>query len=386
MAIPFKYNLGNLTSRRVSVLLTILGIGVVNAVMISMLALAHGVSKMTVTSGSKTDLIVLRESAETELTSWVSVDAYRIISTLPGVAKNEKGQPLVSPELLILFKLPRKDGKASNVQVRGITATGVEMRGVKLVEGRMFRPGVNEVVVGKRIHDRFANMNVGDTLHFGTHDYRVTGVFDAHGSGFDSELWADETFLAQSRKRTSYSTLIVRPDSPASSAAVKAAIQNDNRLKLQVKSERQYYASQMVGLFGIFVLVGFVSLGMIAGAVLGTMNTMFSAVASRTRELATMRALGFKRRSVLLSIMLESALVSLLGAVAGLVLAFPVNGISTGTTNFKTFSEISFSFTIDGQVAMMSLIIALVAGVIGGVLPALRAAFFIPITTALREI
>jgi len=386
MAIPLKYNTGNLAARRGSMLLTVLGIGVINAVMLSMLALWHGVQKTTVASGSPTDLIVMRESAETELSSWVTREAYEIIRTLPGIAKDANGQPLVSPELVILFKLPRRDsGKGSNVMVRGLTPAGVEMRAVKMIEGRPFKPGTSEVVVARRIHDRFASTNVGDTFHFGSTDYRVVGVFDAAGTAFDSEIWADENFLGASRKRLAYSTVLARPADAAASKSIVDAVKNDNRLKLQVKSERKYYEEQTSGLFGIIILVGFVTVFMVVGAVLGTMNTMFSAVASRTRELATMRALGFKRRAILMSIVIESALVSLLGGAAGVLLALPVNGISTGTTNFRTFSEIAFNFRVDASVALTGILIALVAGVAGGLLPAISAARM-PITKALREI
>lgn len=386
MAIPLKYNLGNLGARRTSMLLTIVGIGVINAVMLSMLALWHGVKATTVASGSPADLIVLRESAETELSSWVTRQAYEIIRTIPGIARDSGGQPLVSPELVILFKLPRREGgKGSNVTVRGLTPAGLEMRPVTLIEGRMFKPSTGEVAVARRIHDRFASTNVGDTFHFGATDYHVVGVFDAAGTAFDSEIWADETFLAQSRKRLAYSSVLVRPADAAASKSIAGAVRNDNRLKLQVKTERKYYEEQTSGLYGIVILVGFVTVFMVAGAVLGTMNTMFSAIASRTRELGTMRALGFKRRAILMSVLVESALVSLLGGVAGVLLALPVNGLSTGTTNFRTFSEIAFNFRVDGSVALTGIVIALAAGVIGGMLPAISAARM-PITKALREI
>jgi putative ABC transport system permease protein len=386
MAIPLKYNLGNLAARRTSLLLTILGIGVINAVMLSMIALWQGASRTTVASGSTTDLIVLRESAETELSSWVTIEAYQIIRALPGVAKDASGQPLVSPELVILFKLPRRDdAKGSNVTARGITPAGLELRAPKIIEGRAMKPGTREVMVAKRVRDRFANVNLGDTFRFGATDYHVVGVFDGAGSAFDSEIWADEGFLVSSRRRTAYSSVLVRPAGAAAAKSIAEAIENDNRLKLQVKTERKYYEEQTAGLFGIIILVGFVTIFMIAGAILGTMNTMFSAVASRTRELATMRALGFKRRAIVSSIVIESALVSLLGGLAGVLLALPVNGISTGTTNFRTFSEIAFNFRVDAGVAILGIVIAVVAGVAGGLLPAISAARM-PITKALREI
>ena len=384
--IPLKYNIGNLKARRVSTLMTILGIGVVIAVMISMMALKNGVHSAVVSSGSKDNLMVMREGAAAELSSWVTKDAYRIIRTLPGIAK-EGGAPLVSPELVIIFKIPKKDDpKGSNVLVRGVTAQAFAMRPyVKIVEGRMFRPGLNEVIVARRIRDRFVNTAVGDSFKFGTQSYNVVGVFDAQGTAFDSEMWCDVDFLGQARKRTAYSSVIVRPVDREAFESIKATIKNDNRLKLEVKSEYQYYDDQTRGLAGIVVLVAIVTFFMTIGAILGTMNTMFSAIASRGRELATLRALGFKRRTILLSVVIESAFVALLGGLAGLLLALPINSISTGTTNFQTFSEVAFNFRVDGPVALNGILIALIAGIIGGMLPALRAART-PITTALREI
>ena len=384
--IPLKYNIGNLKARRVSTLMTILGIGVVIAVMISMMALQNGVHSAVVSSGSKDNLMVMREGAAAELSSWVTNDAFRIIRTLPGIAK-EGGAPLVSPELVIVFKIPKRDDpKGSNVLVRGVTPMAFTMRPyVKIIEGRMFRPGVNEVIVARRIRDRFVNTAIGDSFKFGAQSYNVVGVFDAQNTAFDSEMWCDADFLGQARKRVGYSSLIVRPIDHDAYESIKAAIKGDNRLKLEVTSEYQYYADQTTGLIGIVILVGIVTFFMTIGAILGTMNTMFSAIASRGRELATLRALGFKRRTILLSVVIESAFVALLGGLAGLLLALPINSISTGTTNFQTFSEVAFNFRVDSHVALNGILIALIAGIIGGMLPALRAART-PITTALREI
>jgi ABC-type lipoprotein release transport system permease subunit len=384
--IPLKYNIGNLNARRISTIMTILGIGVVIAVMISMMALKNGVHSAIVSSGSKENLMVMREGAEAELSSSVTKDAFRIIRALPGIAK-EGGTPMISPELVIIFKMPKKDDpKGSNVLVRGVSAEAFAMRPyVKIIDGRMFRPGVNEVIVARRIRDRFVNTAIGDSFKFGSQTYNVVGVFDAQGTAFDSEMWCDVDFLGQARKRTAYSSLIVRPVDREAFESIKATIKNDNRLKLDVKSEYQYYDDQTTGLQGIVILVGIVTFFMTIGAILGTMNTMFSAVASRGRELATLRALGFKRRTIILSVVIESAFVALLGGLAGLLLALPVNAISTGTTNFQTFSEVAFNFRVDSHVALNGILIALIAGIIGGMLPALRAART-PITTALREI
>jgi ABC-type antimicrobial peptide transport system permease subunit len=385
--IPLKYNIGNLTARRVSTIMTVLGIGVVIAVMISMMALQNGVHSAIVSSGSKDNLMIMREGAEAELSSWVTKDAFRIIRALPGIAKDSSGAPMISPELVIIFKIPKKDDpKGSNVLMRGVTSEAFAMRPyVKIVEGRTFRPGLNEIIVSRRIRDRFVNTSLGDTFQFGSQKYNVVGVFDAKGTAFDSEMWCDSVFLGQARKREAYSSVVLRPEDRAAFESIKAAIKNDNRLKLDVKSEYQYYDDQTNGLRGIVVLVAIVTFFMTIGAILGTMNTMFSAIASRGRELATMRALGFKRRTILLSVIIESAFVSLLGGVAGILLALPVNAISTGTTNFETFSEVAFNFRVDSQVALTGMTIALIAGIIGGALPALSAARM-PITRALREI
>ncbi len=384
--VPFKYNFGNLSARRTSTVLTILGIGIVIAVMVSMMALYHGVSGALVTSGSKDNLLVMREGAEAEISSWVTHDQFNIIKTFPGIQKGSDGL-LLSPELVLVFKLPKKDNpKGSNVTVRGVTPAAFAMRPyIKMIEGRMFRPGVDEIVVSRRIRDRFVNCNVGDSFQFGPHKYQVVGVFDAQGTSFDSEMWADEVFLAQASNRTAYSSVLLKPVDAAAFNEIKSAIANDNRLKLAVKSEYQYYADQTGSMTGIKILVGFVAFCMTIGAILGTMNAMFSAVASRRRELATLRALGFKRRTVLATVIIESAFISLLGGVAGVLLSLPVNGISTGTTNFITFSEVAFNFKVDGAIAVEGILIALIAGLIGGMLPAIGAARM-PITTALREI
>jgi putative ABC transport system permease protein len=385
--IPLKYNIGNLTARRVSTLMTILGIGVVIAVMISMMALQNGVHSAVVSSGSKDNLMVMREGAAAELSSWVTKDAFRIIRAMPGIAKDNTGAPMISPELVIIFKIPKKDDpKGSNVLVRGVTPMAFTMRPyVKLVEGRMFRPGLNELIVARRIRDRFVNTNIGDSFKFGSQTYNVVGIFDAKATAFDSEMWCAADFLGQARKRDAYSSVVLRPVDRDAFESIKAGIKSDNRLKLEVKSEYQYYADQTTGLAGIIILVAIVSFFMTIGAILGTMNTMFSAIASRSRELATMRALGFKRRTIILSVVIESAFISLLGGIAGLLLALPVNAISTGTTNFETFSEVAFNFRVDSNVALTGILIALIAGIVGGALPAIAAARM-PIPTALREI
>ena len=385
--IPLKYNIQNLKARGVSTLMSVFGIGIVIAVMLSMMALYNGVKKATTTTASRDLMMVMREGAQAEVSSWVTKEAYRIIRALPGVQKDTKGEPMISPEIVIAFKIAKKDNpKGANVIVRGVTQNAFTMRPyVHLVQGRMFRPGSDEVIVARRIRDRFENTNLGDTFKFGPQYWHVVGIFDAPNSAFASEMWADVEFLGQARKRTAYSSLLVRPVDRAAFESIKAAIANDNRVKRQVKSESQYYNEQTNGLLGIVILVFIVALFMVAAAVLATMNTMFAAVSSRKKELATLRAIGYKRRQILLAIVIESAFVAFLGGVAGILLALPVNLISTGTINWQTFSEVAFNFDVDRGVALLGLILAVVSGVIGGFIPAASAARM-PITQALREI
>src|ERR1051326_3983795 len=385
--IPLSYLIGNMKARRTSVLLSILGIGVVIAVMLSMKALDRGVELATQSNASKDVLMVMREGAEAEISSWVTREQVEIMRTIQGIAKDSHGDPLVSPELTILFKLPREGApKGSNVLVRGVTPAAFEIRPyVKIVEGRMFRPASNELIISRRISKRF-NLHVGETFLFGPRTWSIVGAFEAPNSAYDSEIWADINYLREAQHREgSYSSVFVQPVDRNAAESLRAAIKNDNRLKLQVRTEYQYYADQSNGLIGIKILVGIVAFFMTFGAILGTMNTMFSSVAPRQRELATLRALGFNRRTIIGAVVIESAFVAFLGAVAGLLLSLPINGISTGTVNWSTFSEVAFNFHVDASVATFGFIVALIAGIYGGAFPAIRAARM-PITQALREI
>src|SRR5205085_9039960 len=240
--IPLTYLLGNLKARKTSLALSILGIGVVIAVMLSMKALDRGVELATHSSASKELLVVMREGAEAEISSFIDREATAIIRALPGIAKNAKGQPLVSPELSLLFKLPREGApKGSNVLVRGVTQSAFEVRPyIKIVEGRMFHPASSELIVSRRMSNRF-NLHVGDTFKFGPQTWSIVGTFDAPNSAYDSEIWADLTYLGQARKRDLYSSVFVQPADFKSGQAIKDAIHNDNRLKLQVRTEYQYY-------------------------------------------------------------------------------------------------------------------------------------------------
>lgn len=378
--IPLKYNVRNLNARLLSTVMTILAIGVVIAVTLSMLALYNGVVSAFVTSGSNDLLLVMLDGVDAELSSRITKDAYNIIRVLPGVNA-------ASPEIVILFKLPKKDNpKGANVTVRGVTPAAFELRPyVRLIEGRMFRPGLNELIVSRRIRDRFANANVGDTFPIGAQQWSVVGVFDAGGTAFDSEIWCDAGYLGSARKRDYFSSVLVKPQSRQSLGPIRSTIENDPRLKFQVHTEHEYYEGSTKGLVAIRKLVEVVTFFMLGAAIFGTMNLMFSAVSSRGRELATLRAVGFSRRSIVASILIESAFVAFVGGVVGVLLATPLNAISTGTMNPRTMSEVAFSFRVDAWVASIGILIAVGAGVIGGILPALNAAM-LPITRALREV
>ena len=385
--IPLKYNAGNLRSRGMSVAMTVFGIAVVIGVTIAMMALYNGVRTQLIASGSPDLLLVMEDGVDAELSSRVTEEQFDVIRALPGIAKDSQGTPLVAQQVVSIFKLTRKDtGKKSGITMRGVSGNIFALRpDVRIVEGRMFTPGVNEVIVSRRLHDRFAGMNVGGTFQLGPRAWNIVGVFDAGGTAFDSELWSDVTVLEQFRKRDFFSSLLIKPVDRNALDAIAQTVRNDPRLKLQAHSEREYYARQTQGLKSIRKLVAIVTFFMAGAAIFGTMNTMFSAIASRGRELATLRALGFRRREILLSILLESASLSLLGGIAGVLLALPVNLISTGTFNGMTMSEVAFSFRVDRVVAAIGIAIALGAGIVGGVLPAINAALM-PITKALREI
>jgi len=378
--IPLAYNTGNLRARRVATALTVIGIGVVIAVMLAMMALYNGVVAQLVTTGSKDLLLAMRDGSDAELSSSVTKEQLDVMRALPGVAA-------VSPQLVTIFKLPNKDGaRGANVTMRGVAPNVFALRPyVRIVEGRAFNPGVHEVIVSRRIRDRFAGLNAGDTFNFGPQTWTVVGIFDAAGTAFDSEMWSDVDVLMQARKRESYSSVLVKPVDRAALPSVASAILGDLRLQLGARTEAEYYADQTRGLNGIKRLVQIVTFFMAGAAIFGTMNTMFSAVASRGRELATLRALGFPRRAILLSMLFESAVVALLGGLAGVLLSLPVNAIRTGTFNPQTMSEVAFTFHVDGRIAAIGIVVALVAGMIGGIVPALAAAAT-SITKSLREI
>jgi putative ABC transport system permease protein len=319
--------------------------------------------------------------------SGVSKEAFQIIQSLPGIARDTEGKPVASGEIAVVVNLPRRaSGESSNVTLRGVSQTGIAMRPqIKLVEGRMFRPEVGEAIVSRKIADRFTGAGLGQTLQLGRRSLTVVGVFDAGGTAFDSEIWSDVNDVASAFDRSGYSSVLARAESVATRDQLANRIAAEQRLKLEAKPEMKYYEEQTGASAPIKGLGIFVAIILGVGACFGGMNTMYAAVSYRTREIGTLRALGFSKASIMLSFVIESMIIALIGGLVGCLLALPVNGIATGTMNFRTFSEIAFSFKITPDLFVSALIFAAFLGLLGGLLPS-RMAARMPITKALREI
>jgi putative ABC transport system permease protein len=376
MAIPISYNIRNLRLRRGATVMTALGIALTVTIAIFIMALLAGLRDAFATSGEPTHVLVLRKGSNSELAAGgVAREAMQTLKDLPGIAKNTQGDSLVSGEDILVIVLPRKDGTGeTNVTMRFLTPVGLEMRPkVKIVAGRWFTPGQREIVVSKSIHDRFSQTNIGDTMFFGKGNWTVVGVFDSGGSAHESEIWADINQLASDLDRTQYSSVLMKATDPVSAESLKNRVSDDQRLKLNGMLETEYYAQQ-TSTGGPIKIVGlFVAFIMAIGSIFAAMNTMYAAVAYRAREIATLRVIGFSRPSILISFVLESLLLALLGALVGVVLMLPFNGMTTGTSNPVTFSEAVFRLRMTPLVVSWAIIFAVVMGVLGGLAPAWHA-------------
>jgi len=386
MAIPISYNVRNLRLRKGLTIMTALGIALTVTTAIFLMALIAGLNRAFVSSGSPLNVLVLRKGSEAELSGGFDASLYPTLKTLPGIAKDSKGEPMTSGEWVVVIILPRKDGTGEvNVTVRGMMPDGLEMRQledkpggppkVKLVEGRWFQPGQREVVVSKSIQNRFSHANIGDTMEFGKGSWKVVGVFDAGGSAYESEVWGDVNQMASDFDRQGgFASAYLRATDPIAAEALKNRVSDDQRLKLEGLIETDYYAKQTSS-GGPIKVIGFVvGFIMAIGSIFAAMNTMYAAVAYRGREIATLRVIGFSRPAILTSFVLESLLLALLGAAAGIVLMLPFNGMQTGTSNAVTFSEVVFALRITPQVAAYAILFALVMGFVGGLAPAWHAA------------
>lgn len=390
MAIPVSYNVRSVAARWKTAVVSILGIAGTVGVFVAMLAMARGFQATLVASGSSGNAIVRRAGSSSEMDSGVSLDQVKVIGDAAEVARNSDGVPLTSPEVVVIgaFQL-KSSGTDANVQIRGMTPTVLEVRpSVTIVEGRFFEPGLAELVVGSNAVTTYRGLDLGTSVNFGGQEWTVVGIFNAGGSAFDSEIWADHTVLSQAFKRsnTIFSSLTARLNSPTDFEAFKDALTSDPRLTVQVEREQEYYAKQSEMVSNLIRVLGFlVAFVMAIGAVFGALNTMYSAVAARAREIATLRALGFGGGSVILSFMIESLLIAFIGGLLGCLAALPFNGFTAGTMNWQTFSHLAFAFRITPGLLIAGMIFALLMGFIGGVLPAVRAAR-LQVAHALREL
>jgi putative ABC transport system permease protein len=385
MAIPISYNIRNLKLRKGLTVMTALGIALTVTTAIFLMALVAGLDRAFVSSGSPLDVLVLRKGSEAELSGGFDASLFPTLKTLPGIAKDSHGEPMASGEWVVVIVLPRKDGTGEvNVTVRGMMPDGLEMRllpgangkpNVKLIEGRWFQTGQREVVVSKSVRDRFSHTNLGDTMQFGKGPWKVVGVFDAGGSAYGSEIWGDVNQMASDFDRQGgYASAYLRATDPISAQALVNRVSDDQRLKLDGMLETDYYAKQTSSGTPIKIIGWVVGIIMAIGSIFAAMNTMYAAVAYRGREIATLRVIGFSRPAILTSFVLESLLLALLGALVGILLMLPFNGMQTGTSNAVTFSEVVFALRITPRVAINAIIFALIMGFIGGLAPAWHAA------------
>ena len=387
MFIPLKYNIRYLITRRGGTLMTALTFALVVAIFVVVMSLARGMEKALAASGNPLNVLVMRPGVQAEGQSSIQIPRYPIVRAFPGIAVDEQGEPLAGPEVLVLVNKPKRgSGKPSNIQVRGVTAASFKIRPeVKLVEGRLFRPGLREAVISKRAANRFEGMSLGDHPRLGRGEWTIVGIFDAQGSAFDSELWCDDQELMEEFDRDAYSTIVLRAADKAAVESIAQLLDADPRVKLIAKTEEKYYQEQTSNATPLKVFGGFLAIMMSIGACFAAMNTMYSNVANRVREIGTLRILGFTPFSILISFLVESIALSLIGGSLGCLFSLPINGLATGTTNFETFSEIVFYFTITPELMVRGLAFAVIMGAFGGLLPAIYAARQ-PILQALRHV
>lgn len=376
MKIPFSYSIRNLFTRRLTTFLTASGMALVVFVFAAVLMLAEGLQKTLVETGSYENVVAIRKAAGSEVQSGVDRLQASIIETQPEIAIGADGKRLIAKELVVLFALPKRGtDKPSNVVIRGIEEHSMNLRPqVKLVEGRMPRPGSSEIIAGSSIAKRFQGGGFGETLRFAMRDWTVVGVFDAGNTSFNSEIWGDVDQFMQAFRRPAYSSVIFRMREPSELEKVKSRIENDPRLTQEAMREPEYYRKQSEMMAKFLRILGLtLTIIFSLGAIIGAMITMYSAVANRVFEIGTMRALGFQRRSILAAFLIESLILGFIGGAVGLFFASFLQLFTVSTLNFQTFSELAFTFSLTFKIIYQALAFSLIMGLIGGVLPAIRA-------------
>lgn len=374
MKIPLKYNVRSLMIRWVGTSMTALGVGLTVAIFIAMMALVNGLDSTFVETGQQNELVVIRQGSQNEVNSYFDRSLYETVRLLDGVARDPSGQPMAAGEIAVIINHPRLTGETSNVMIRGTSEMGFALRPeVRITAGRKFRPGLRELIVSDSLTTRFKDLQVGGTIHIGRSDWNVVGSFDASGTAYGSEAWANYDDVAQEWDRPLYSAIVLKAVDAKALGALSKRIEDDKRIHLQAIEQKEYFKQQTISSIGLKALGYFIAIIMGIGSCFAAMNMMYAAVMSRIKEVGTLRALGFPRRSILSSFLVESIILSLLGGILGCLLALPLHGITTGTMNFMTFSEVLFNFRITPALLARGLGFAAVVGVVGGFLPALRA-------------
>jgi putative ABC transport system permease protein len=387
MALPLKYNFRNVLVRWRATLATVLGIALVVAVFVLLRALARGIEASSANTGDPRNILVVRKGSQAESGSLVTREHFRTLQYFEELARNEQGEAIISAEVVLIVSAPRRDGSGeANTLIRGITPRGIELRPqVQLLAGRWFNPGQREVVVSKRLAARFGGFEIGGTIKAGPAQLTVVGHFEGQGSAFDSEAWMDADEARSIFDRDQYSSILLRPRDAAAASQLIARIENDKRLALRAESEVTYYSKQTMTATPIKILAGILGTAMSVGAVFAAMNTMYASVASRTREIGTLRVLGYSRRAVVLCFLIEGSFLAALGGVLGCLLALPMNGYATGTIDFQSFAETVFQFRVTPELMAMGVAFSVLIGLLGSLLPALRAAR-LPVISALKSL
>ena len=388
MAIPLRYNLRSLIVRWRATVATALGIALVVAVFVMVMSLARGLAATYISTGDPRNLLVLRKGSTAESSSQITRDEVRQVRYLAGIARNGAGDPLASPEIQVLVQMARRNqAGTAHVLLRGLGPVGIELRPhVQIRAGRMFQTGLNECIVSQRIAQRFAGCQIGDQFAGGKARWTVVGIFDAAKSAYESEIWVDADEARAAFNRSFYGSILLRPVADAAAVTTLTNRMESNRdISVRVLPETEYYKEQTNTGAPIQFLGKFLAIVMSIGAVFSAMNTMYAAVGSRSREIGTLRVLGYKRRDIYASFLIESVLLSLLGGALGCILALPLNGVATGTLSWNSFTEVAFEFRITGELLGQGMLFALIMGVLGGLLPA-RLAARKPVLDALRSI
>jgi ABC-type antimicrobial peptide transport system permease subunit len=377
MKIPLIYNLRSIRQRPVSTGATALGMAVVVAVFVAMMAMSNGFKAALVKTGSPDNVFILRKGAQAEMNSGIDRNTANVLASMPFVAADEAGRPLVSPEVFVVVSMTRLNGGLGNVVIRGVNPQALKVRkGVTITDGRMFQVGAPEILVGATLARSFPNTALGDRMNFGGRDWTVVGHFSADGSSFESEIWGEnEQFMPVFRGEV-FQSVTFRMKDPSAFDGIKKTLETDARLTVDVARENQFYEGQSRQLSQVLSFIAvFISGVMAIGAIFGAVNTMYAAIASRAPEIGVLLTLGFKPGNVLSSFLVESVLIALVGGIlGGLVVLFSINGLVTSTTNWNSFSEVAFAFRVTPGLLVGGLVFSVVMGALGGFFPARRAA------------